>query len=267
MCRYEEPHDFLGKISSESLIERISFIKREFPRVLYIGSYADFIPQLQILGHGKETVLHVPVLRRDSVLEQLPHDHPWGQIDLVVCNLNLQWVNDLPGLLWQIRLLLKPDGLFIGSLLGGDTLMELKDSFMKAEIQLYQGMSPRVAPMVDLYSASQLLLRADFKLPVADREVVKASYADATSLMHDLRSMGLTNMMRARNKGAMSRILLKRLEEIYNEHYPTPEGRLQTTYEIIFLTGWSYHESQQKALKPGSAKTSLVQYFNDETLS
>jgi NADH dehydrogenase [ubiquinone] 1 alpha subcomplex assembly factor 5 len=255
MRRYDGDQDFIARLTEASLIDRLSFIKRTFPHVLMMGSYGPvFVADIQNLGYGSEEIKSINHLVSDTIIDS---PDPWASQDLIISNLNLQWVNDLPGFLWQIRNLLKPDGLFIGSLLGGDTLKELKASFLQAEMELYSGASARVIPMVDLYSASQLLLRADFKLPVADRDMVKVSYPNLAKLMMDLRAMGLTNVMHNRHKFMSSRRFFQRAEEIYSSNYSLQEGRIEATFEVIYLTGWSYHESQQKALKPGSAQMSL----------
>jgi len=238
-------------------MDRIAFIKRDFLSILLIGHYRqDFVESFP-----PGSVVHLPYLKDDALVDQLGQPHQWGHFDLIVANLNLHWVNDLPGMLWQIRSLLKPDGLFLGSFLGGETLRELKAAFLQAEMELLGGLSPRVIPMVDLYSASQLLLRADFKLPVADRDTITATYPSVTNLLHDLRKAGQTNVMQARHKSMCSRKLFQRVEALYTQNHSLPDVQLPATFEIIYLTGWSYHESQQKALKPGSAQLSLKSYL------
>lgn len=255
--RYDADNDFLGRYVESSLLDRLSFIKRTFSHVLLTGSCGPGVEVLlQEMGYSG---IQNKSQTFSDVLVELEGQNPrWAMHDLILSNLNLQWVNDLPGMLWQIRNLLKPDGLFIGALLGGDTLCELKASFLQAEMELYGGASPRVVPMIDLYSSSQLLLRAGFKLPVADRDTLTVTYPNLRKLVTDLRAMGQTNVMFSRHKGVASRRLFQRVEEIYRERFSNPDGKMIATFEVIYLTGWAYHESQQQPLLPGSAKVSLA---------
>lgn len=181
-----------------------------------------------------------------------------GSVDLVVSLLALQAVNDLPGVLVQIRRALRPDGLFVGSLLGGATLTELRQSLTQAESEIEGGASPRVAPFVAIREAGALLQRAGFALPVADSDLVTVRYADAFALMRDLRAMGLTNALTDRRKMPMRRDTLLRAAQVYAERFSDPDGRIRATFEAVWLLGWAPHESQQKPLRPGSAKTRLA---------
>ncbi len=259
--RYCEKSDFLAQHTNSSIIDRLAFVKRQFPHVLTMGACGfDFIHQIQSLGHGDQGINNLGHFSDETILSldsSASHLCKSESKDLVLSNLNLHWVNDLPGILIQIRNILKPDGLFIGAFLGGDTLKELKASFLQAEMQLYGGASPRVAPMVDLYSASQLLVRADFKLPVADRDVIRVEYPNLSVLMQDMRLMGLTNVMCDRHKFMSSRRFFNLVEKIYVENHGLADKRISATFEIIYLTGWAYHEEQQKALPRGSARNSL----------
>ena len=181
-----------------------------------------------------------------------------GSLDLAVSGLGLQFVNDLPGTLIQIRRALKPDGLFIAALIGGDSLMELREAFGAAESEVEGGVSPRVAPFADLRDIGALLQRAGFALPVTDIDRVTVRYSDPLALMHDLRRMAATNAMIERRRTPLKRATLKRMFEIYAERFSDPDGRVRATFEIIWLSGWTPHESQQKPLAPGSAKTRLA---------
>ncbi|NIK90010.1 SAM-dependent methyltransferase [Rhizomicrobium palustre] len=166
-------------------------------------------------------------------------------------------INDLPGALAQIRRALKPDGLFVAALFGGATLTELRDSFAQGEIATTGGISPRVAPMADVRELGGLLQRAGFALPVADVERTTVRYRDFFTLVRDLRAMGETNALSSR-KGFLSRATLAAALEHYREHYADENGKLIATFEIIYLLGWAPDESQQKPLKPGSAKMRLA---------
>jgi SAM-dependent methyltransferase len=178
--------------------------------------------------------------------------------DLVVANLSLHWVNDLPGALVQIRRALKPDGLFVGALLGGATLTELRQAFTQAEAELEGGVSPRVAPFADVRDLGGLLQRAGFALPVADSETLRVRYGDPFGLMRDLRQMGLANALLDRRRSPLRRATLLRAAQVYAERFADPDGRLPATFEIVWLSGWVPHESQRKPLRPGSATVRLA---------
>ena len=181
-----------------------------------------------------------------------------ASLDLVVSALSLQFVNDLPGTLVQIRRALKPDGLFMAALVGGDTLTELRQSFAAAEAEVEDGVSPRVAPFADLRDVGALLQRAGFALPVTDVDRLTVRYASPLALMHDLRRMGATNPLVERRRRPLRRATLARLMEIYGVRFADADARVRATFEILWLSGWAPHESQQQPLKPGSAATRLA---------
>ncbi|KJC51670.1 SAM-dependent methyltransferase [Bradyrhizobium sp. LTSP885] len=178
-------------------------------------------------------------------------------LDLVVSALALQFVNDLPGVLAQIRRALKGDGLLLAAMLGGDTLTELRQSFAAAEAECDGGASPRVAPFADLRDIGALLQRAGFALPVTDVDRVVVRYASAFALMQDLRRMGATNILRERRRTATRRATMLRMAQIYSERFADADGRIRATFDIVWLSGWAPHDSQPKPLKPGSARASL----------
>ncbi|NEW87111.1 methyltransferase domain-containing protein [Rhodopseudomonas sp. WA056] len=180
-----------------------------------------------------------------------------GSLDLVVSALALQFANDLPGVLAQVRRALKPDGLLLAALTGGDTLTELRQAFAEAETEIEGGVSPRVAPAADLRDLGALLQRAGFALPVTDVDRVVVRYDHAFALMQDLRRMGATNLLIERRKTPLRRATLSRMAQIYADRFSDPDGRIRATFELVWLSGWSPHESQQQPLKPGSAKASL----------
>ncbi len=179
-------------------------------------------------------------------------------LDLVVSALSLQAVNDLPGVLAQVRRALKPDGLFLAALLGGDTLAELRQSFAVAESELEGGVSPRVAPFADLRDLGGLLQRAGFALPVTDVDRITVRYATPLGLLHDLRRMGAANPLVERRRVPLRRATLMRAMEVYAARFADPDGRVRASFDIMWLLGWSPHESQQKPLRPGSAKQRLA---------
>lgn len=184
-------------------------------------------------------------------------------LDLAVSILSLQEANDVPGMLVQIRRALRPDGLFLGAMAGGDTLRELRESLLAAEAELTGGASPRVAPFADVRDVGALLQRAGLALPVADVETVTVRYGDMFSLMRDLRAMGVTNTLVARSRRPATRGLFLRAAEIYAERFADPDGRIRATFSILWMSGWAPDASQPKPLRPGSAKVSLASVLED----
>lgn len=193
----------------------------------------------------------------DEVLNLEPGAH-----DLVIHALTLHWANDPVGQLVQCRRALRPDGLFLGLMFGGQTLHELRACLAEAEAQVTGGLSPRVLPMGEIRDLGGLLSRAGFALPVADSFARTVLYRDALHLMHDLRAMGEGNALAARLRRPTRRAVLARAAAIYAERFATAEGRLPATFETICLTGWAPDASQQKPLRPGSAAARLADALN-----
>jgi SAM-dependent methyltransferase len=179
-------------------------------------------------------------------------------LNLVVSGLSLHRVNDLPGALLQIRRALRPDGLFLAAALGGRSLHELRGALIEAEAELHGGASPRVAPFADVREYGALLQRAGFALPVTDAEMLTVTYPSPRELMREIRALGGGNVMAARRKVPLPRSTLERAEKIYRDRHGAPGGKIAATFEIVYLTGWAPHASQQKPLPPGSAKTRLA---------
>ncbi|WP_127521439.1 methyltransferase domain-containing protein [Mesorhizobium sp. Z1-4] len=180
-------------------------------------------------------------------------------VDLAISMLSLHETNDTPGLLAQIRKALRPDGLFLAALPGQDTLTELRAALLAAETELTGGASPRVAPFMDVRAAGGLLQRAGFALPVADTETLTIRYDTMFDLMRDLRAMGATSALADRSRKPASRQLFLRAAQIYAERYSDPDGRIRATFSTVWMSGWAPHQSQQKPLRPGSAKASLAE--------
>ena len=187
--------------------------------------------------------------------ERLPFAE--ASLDLVVSSLALHWVNDLVGALVQIRRALKPDGLFIGAILGGSTLTELRQSLTEAETQVRGGAGPRVSPFVDAKDGAALLQRAGFALPVVDTDTVTVRYDHPLKLLADLRAMGEANALFDRPRAPLSRRIVEKMCAIYADRFGAPDGRIFATFEIVTLTGWAPHPEQQQPARRGSAKTSL----------
>lgn len=259
-------HDFLIRRVMEEFSDRLAAVARTFPLALDLGSHKGAL-KLATLDPGKierivSTDLSPAMLAQGEGArvaadeERLPFRD--GSFDLIASALSLHWVNDLPGTLIQIRRALRPDGLFIGAMFGGDTLTELRQSLAEAEIEREGGLSPRVSPFADLRDMGSLMQRAGFALPVVDTDRVTVRYADMFRLMAELRGMGETNVLTERRRAPLKRSTLARAAEIYGEKFGLPDGRIPATFEIVMLAGWAPHESQQKPLKPGSATSRLA---------
>lgn len=252
---------FLHARVAADLADRLEAIPRPFPRALALGGGGLFSRELQ---HRPELAARIPqVIEADLVTGHVvldPEHLPFapGSFDLIVSPLALHWVNDLPGALIQLRHALKPDGLLLASLFGGDTLSELRLSLIEAESELTGGAGPRVAPFADLGDIAGLLQRAGFALPAADRDVFTVRYAEPMRLLADLRAMGETAALTERSPRSLSRRILSRAFDIYRRRFSDPDTRIRATFEILTATGWSPHASQQQPLKPGSAKARLA---------
>ncbi|MGO1120005.1 methyltransferase domain-containing protein [Rhodovibrionaceae bacterium A322] len=270
-------HSFLVQEIAERLLDRLQDLNRSFPRVLDLGCHGGELAG-HLLGHkGIEEVVQCdlsPLMARRAGQNGQPtvaaseEALPFApkSFDLVISNLSLHWVNDLPGSLVQIHRCLKDDGLFLGALLGGESLHELRVSLMEGEIAVKGGLSPRVSPLADVRDAGALLQRAGFALPVVDRDEVTVTYGDPFSLMRELRGMGETNALQDRVKHFTARSTLLKAAEVYHQRYATDDGRLPLTFQILFMTGWTPHESQQQPLRPGSAAARLAEALDsDET--
>lgn len=186
--------------------------------------------------------------------------------DLITSVFALHAVNDLPGVLVQARRALKPDGLFLAALFGGETLTELRQSLAAAEIEIKGGVSPRVAPFADVRDLGGLLQRAGFALPVADVERTVVRYRDFAQLIADLRAMGETNALAERSRKPMRRDMLAAAVAHYARHFCDPDGKLRATFDVVYLTGWAPHESQQQPLKSGAAKARLADALGTKEL-
>jgi SAM-dependent methyltransferase len=244
-----EPATFLLDRVVEDLGERLQAVTRNFSDVADLWTPGTTLQNL--LRDRFTSVNHVGL----DASETLPL--PPESLDLVVSALVLQFVNDLPGVLAQIRRALRPDGLLLAAMLGGDTLTELRQAFAAAEAECEGGVSPRVAPFADLRDVGALLQRADFALPVTDVDRVVVRYDSAFALMADLRRMGATNILLERRRTPTRRATLLRMAQTYAQRFADTDGRIRATFDVIWLSGWAPHESQPKPLRPGSAKASL----------
>jgi NADH dehydrogenase [ubiquinone] 1 alpha subcomplex assembly factor 5 len=265
-------HDFLLREVGERLVDRLDDVRREFPIALDLGCRHGALAS-ELTARGVRTLIHCDLanrmVRRAAGLRLVADEEalPFAaaSFDLVISLLNLHWVNDLPGALLQIRRALKPDGLFLAALFGGETLKELRRSLAEAEIAAEGGLSPRVSPFADVRDAGNLLQRAGFALPVADVETLTVFYADPFALLADLRGMGETNAVRERRKTASRRATLFRAVERYRQVYGS-EGRVPATFQVIFLTAWAPDVSQPKPMRPGNAVARLAEALDTEEI-
>lgn len=254
LARYDRarklgPETFLLDRVADDMDERLRAVLRDFTDVADVWT-----PGELLRGPSRDRLNRPEHVDPDAqeVLSLEPQS-----LDLVVSGLALQLVNDLPGVLAQIRRALKPDGLLLAAMIGGDSLSELRQSFAAAEAECEGGVSPRVAPFADLRDIGGLLQRAGFALPVADLDHIIVRYDHAFALMHDLRRMGATNILFERRRKPTRRATMLRMAQIYAERFADSDGRIRATFDVIWLSGWAPHESQPKPLRPGSAAASL----------
>ncbi|MFP5077383.1 methyltransferase domain-containing protein [Rhizobium sp. YIM 134829] len=261
----DEKAAFLLDLVATDLAERLALVERHFDEAVELHGYTGATARaLQATGK-------VGTLRRIEIdpafaapgeevlaapLERLPLDP--ASVNLVVSPLSLHLTNDTPGVFIQVRRALKPDGLFLAAIPGAGTLQELREVLLEAESEVTGGAGPRVVPFADVREMGGLLQRAGFALPVADSETYTVRYASLFSLMKDLRAMGMTNPLAARSRKPLPRGVFLRAAELYAERFADADGRIRATFTVIFVSGWAPHESQQKPLKPGSAKARLA---------
>jgi NADH dehydrogenase [ubiquinone] 1 alpha subcomplex assembly factor 5 len=266
-------HDFLLARVADDFAERLGIVKRTFEAGLNIEAYHGLLsrrlralPNVRAMQDAEPsrrllTQCEGPSMAADP--EALPFEP--DQFDLVVSGLSLHLVNDLPGALIQLRRVLRPDGLLLAAVLGGETLRELREAWLVAESEVSGGASPRVAPFADVRGLGALLQRAGFALPVADADTVTVTYESPLHLMREVRGMGAANMLSERRRTPVTRGLLMRAAEVYSERFGLAGGRIPATFEIVTLTGWAPHESQPKPLRPGSATTRLSAVLGNRT--
>lgn len=266
--------DFLVQLVAEDIEDRLATIKREFPVALDVGGHSSLVEAALGRAPNVGTVFRMDVLCPTSngtspacVIDDAQPPLKDESVDLIVSALHLHLVNDLPGTLIQLNRALRPDGLLLATLPGADTLSELRDVLMRAEIDVAGGVSPRVSPFADTRDLGGLLQRAGFALPVADVDRMTVRYDNLFGLLKDLRMMGATSVLTDRPRTPLRRDVLLRAAELYAADYSDPDGRIRATFSLITISGWKPHESQQKPLKPGSAKVSLAEVLKDTNKS
>jgi SAM-dependent methyltransferase len=277
------PSTFLLERVAQDLADRLATVMRHFEWAVDLGTPGDLVRRA-LSGTGQITSIAgvdplMHALRMHERGEEFSPDTlavagdeevlPLrdGALNLVVSALSLQFVNDLPGTLTQIRRALKPDGLLLAALLGGDTLTELRHAFAIAEAETEGGVSPRVIPFLDVQAAGALLQRAGFALPVTDVDRITVRYDCALALLRDLRRMGASNPMVERSRRPLRRATLKRMIDVYEERFADCDNRIRATFEIIWLSGWAPHASQQKPLAPGAAQRRLSDALGAKEIS
>jgi SAM-dependent methyltransferase len=262
------PATFLIDRAAEDLGERLSAVLRRFERAVDLASPTEAVRSRLRGTDLVSSIIAVtdrelaaaaaretdPAIVADAEALPLRDD----SLDLVVSALALQFVNDLPGTFVQVRRALKPDGLFLAALIGGDSLIELRQAFAAAEAELEHGVSPRVAPFADVRAIGMLLQRAGFALPVTDIERLVVRYESPFGLMQDLRRMGAANPLFERRRTPLRRRTLMRMAQIYAERFSDADGRVRATFEIVWLSGWKPHPDQQQPLRPGTAQARLA---------
>src|SRR3954451_5184001 len=262
---------FLLDRVAEDFADRLTTVLRQFDRAVDLGTPTDALRRLLAASGKVGTIVAADVLAGSDALavvadaEALPFRD--ASLDLVVSALALQFVHDLPGTLIQIRRALKPDGLLLAALVGGDTLTELRQAFAAAEAEIEDGISPHVAPFADLREMGTLLQRAGFACPVPDIARLTLRYASPFALMHARRRMGAGNPLIERRRRPLKRATLMRMVEIYAERFSDADGRIRATFEIVWLSGWAPHESQQQPLKPGSAQRRLADALGTQEIA
>jgi SAM-dependent methyltransferase len=262
-------HGFLFREVAARLAGRLDDLRRRFPTALALSARDGFLGKALQGKGGIETLIQAelsPALAKDLPRPALAADEealPFGRasLDLVVSCLALHGVNDLPGALAQVRYALKPDGLFLAALFGGETLAELRQAWLEAEAATRGGASPRVAPFVDIRDAGALLQRAGFALPVADADRIAVDWPDALALLRELKGMGEGNALSDRVRHLTAPGTLAALIEAYPRR---ADGRLEATFEIVYLAGWAPADNQQKPLRPGSATARLADALKAE---
>ena len=260
-----EPADFLLDLVARELAERLGVIERRFEHAAELHGHTGAVARALAETGKVDAILRVESDARFaapgeavivSPLETVPLEPQ--SVNLIVSPLALHLTNDTPGVFVQIRRALKPDGLFLAAIPGSGTLQELREVLLAAESEITGGASPRVIPFPDVRDVGALLQRGGFALPVTDKETYTVRYDSIFPLMKDLRAMGMANPLAGRSRRPASRALFLRAAELYAERYSDPDGRIRATFSILFASAWSPHESQQKPLKPGSAKVRLA---------
>lgn len=262
--------DYLKRAVAERVMDRIDTIRRDLPLVMDVGCHTGLLTEQllaspkvgQVKAFDPSPEMAAKTHARTGVeVAVAPFDHiPFedDKFDAITSAFSLHWANDLPGTLIQLRQRLKPDGVLVAALAGGETLNNLRNCMATAESEISGGMSPRILPMADIRDMGGLIGRAGLTMPVADSDIITVTFPDLFTMMAELKQMGEANSMTARIKRMTSKSVFMRAAELYHDQYAEADGRISAAFEIITLTGWSPDESQPKPLRPGSAQTRLA---------
>lgn len=249
---------FLDTAAATGLIDRFENISRKFCEVAIVSHDASpIVSAIRPLLSNHAAMTEIPILAADGMFLNNPN-LPQQAFDCIFVCPGLEWVNDLPGSLTRLHHALKPDGVLLAAMLGGESLHELRSSWLWAETTLIAGASPRVAPFCDIRDAGGLLQRAGFALPVVDTDRLTVRYSNALQLVRDLKEHGLSNAMTQRHRSLVTPNLMATACAHYDRNFADPDNRVRATFQLIYLTGWSPHESQPRPLRPGSAKSRLA---------
>lgn len=257
--------DFLLELTARELAERLAIVQRRFDDAVELFGGTGLTAKAAMATGKIERLRRIETSEdfgeggspvSTANYESVPLEPQ--SVNLILSPLSLHLTNDTPGMLIQMRRALKPDGLLLAAIPGAGTLTELREVLLAAETEIYGGASPRVVPFADIRDIGSLLQRAGFALPVIDEESFTVRYDHIFALMRDLKAMGMANPLIGRSKRPVSRRFFMRAAELYAERFSDADGRIRATFTIVFVSGWAPHESQQKPLKPGSAKMRLA---------
>ncbi len=267
-ARFSSGNDFLLRRGVEDMVERLSTIKLDFEEAILMFGRTDAVADQLRQCHKIKNLLRIEEVTHQGHADRIAQPDALGlaaeSADLIIAPLTLHWSNDLPGSLIQLRRSLRPNGLLLASLPGPDTLHELRQCLIQAESDVRGGAANRVDPFTDIREAGGLLQRAGFSIPVVDQDVVTVRYDSAFDLIGDLRCFGATLHLRDSSNPMLSREIIARMAQIYSERFCDPDGRIRATFSTVSMSGWAPHESQQKPLRPGSAKARLADALNVE---
>jgi SAM-dependent methyltransferase len=267
-AKREGQSDFVTDLVVADLADRLAPVTRAFAKALIMGPDPRLLPGTAQSANGPIRFEKISALLDIEGFTTVDPEHlslPDRDYDLIVSLLDLQTVNDVSGFLENLRRHIAPDGLLLVAAIGGRTLSELRDAFLAADVEVLGGVAPRVAPMIDVRDAGGLLQRAGFALPVTDLETHTVRYRTPLALFDELRALGVTNPLAGRDTRMLTPRHLMRAAEIYAERFSDPDGKVRASLEILWLSGWAPHESQQKPLRPGSAQTSLRDVLKDKS--
>jgi SAM-dependent methyltransferase len=257
-------HAFLHQRACADLADRLEAVNRRFARTLVIGDgglFGDEIDSRPALRDKLGAITRAdfaPGYNADVILDSSVFGLRAQAFDVILSVLHLHWANDLPGALIQLRQALRPDGLFLGALFGAETLQELRACLLAAETEVTGGAGPRISPFADALDIAGLLQRAGFALPVADVDRISVRYAEPLRLLADVRGMGESAAL-ADPAPPLRRAVLARALDLYRARFADPDGKCRASFTLLTATGWAPHESQQKPLRPGSAKARLAE--------